>query len=322
MSRKVLVWFETMGICLLVLFAGCATEARRELAQADLALKFAVGDVAKYKVTQEDIKDFRFEQPSLDKVRLEPRSTTVEIKFLQQIESVDEQGNATAKITIRGIKYLVMDKNKIDVDFDSKRKADRKKPFAKLIGKSYKIRISPDGSVKVLDANKIRNAVRSGPPDRASNLVDDKVIQRRHEILSLPDVDSHVLRQGDTWSRIKTPPHRLMVQKSFEKVYTLKKVEDREGRRLALVDMNATESGLPAQGVSRISPGGMGIFANLFDTEETYTGEMVLDLNTGKVAKYNEKLVTKYVAAEPKPDKGPDVLTITLTYATSVEMLD
>jgi hypothetical protein len=214
-----------------------------------------------------------------------------------------------------------MDKNKVDVDFDSTRKADKKKAFARLIGKSYKIRISPDGNVKVLDASPIRNAVRRGPPDRAMNLLDDKSIQRRHEIPSLPDIDNRALRQGDAWSRIKTPNYRLMVPKSFEKVYTLKKVEDRDGRRIAMVDMNATESGVPTKSLSAMASG-MGLFANLFDTEETYTGETVLDLNTGKVTKYNEKLVTKYVAAEPKPDKGPDVLTIVLTYATSMEMLD
>ncbi len=320
MFRKVLTWVVTGAVCLSVLFvAGCGP-------QADLALKFAVGDKLKYKVTEESIKDFKFEQPSIDKVRFEPRNATVQVEFIQEIESVDQQGAATAKIIVKGFKYRVTDKGKVKFDFDSSRKADKKKPFAKLIGKSYKIRLLPDGSVKVVDARSIRNAVKPGTSAKvAKALMSNKSIQKRHEILSLPEAGSQLLRQGDNWTRVKETEQRLMVPKSFEKTYTLKKVKEQDGRRLAFVDMNATESPTPLKGVVKIA-GGMGLFANLFDAEETYTGQMVLDLDTGKVTKYNEKLVTKYIAAEQsakqKPDKGPDLLTITLTYATTVEMID
>jgi hypothetical protein len=320
MSRKVLTWAVAGAVCLSVLFvAGCGP-------QADLALKFTVGDRLKYKVTEESIKDFKFEQPSLDKVRFEPRSTTTQVEFIQEIESVDPQGAATAKIIVQGVKYLATDKDEIKFDFDSSRKADKKKPFSKLLGESYKIRLLPDGSVKVIDANKIRSAVTSGTAARvAKGLMNDKSIQKRHEILSLPDADNQLLSKGDNWTRVEEAQQRLMVPKSFEKTYTLKKVKEQDGRRLAFVDMNATESPTSSKGVAKIA-GGMGLFANLFDTEETYTGQMILDLDPGKVTKYNEKFVTKYIAAEQsakqKPDKGPDLLTITLTYTTTMEMID
>ncbi len=320
MSRKVLTWAVAGVVCLSVLFAaGCGP-------QADLALKFAVGDRIKYRVTEESIKDFKFEQPSVNKVRFEPRSATSQIEFIQEIESIDQQGAATAKIIVKGIKYLAKDKGEVKLDFDSSRKSDKKKPFAKLLGESYKIRLLPDGSVKVLDAGKIRNAVRSGTSAKvAKGMMSNENIQKRHEILSLPDAGNQLLSQGDNWTRVKEAQQRLMVPKAFEKTYTLKKVKEQDGRRLAFIDMNAIESPIPPKGVSKIA-GGMGLFANLFDTEETYTGQMVLDLDTGQVIKYNEKLVTKYIAAEQsakqKPDKGPDLLTIVLTYATTVEMID
>lgn len=311
-------WAGIGAVCLSVLFAGCAP-------QADLALKFAVGDRTKYRVTNEDIKDFKFEQPSLNKVRSEPRSTTIQIKFIQEIESVDENGGV-ARITIKGLKYFAKDKGEVKFDFDSSREADKKKPLAKLLGKSYKIKLASDGSVQVLDANNIRKAVTGGQAYRvAKAFLSDKSIQKRHRIQSLPDADNSLLRTGDSWTRIKTPQQRLMVPKSFEKTYTLKKVTDQGGRQIAVVTMNATERPTAPGTVSKIA-GGIGLFANLFDTEEDYTGEMVLDLDTGKVAKYYEKLVTKYIAAEPsakqKPDKGPDLLTIILTYSTTMEMLD
>lgn len=311
-------WAGIGAVCLSVLFAGCAP-------QADLALKFAVGDRTKYRVTDENIKDFKFEQPSLNKVRSEPRSTTIQIKFIQEIESVDENGGV-ARITIKSLKYFAKDKGKVKFDFDSRREADKKKPFAKLLGKSYKIKLASDGGVRVLDANNIRKAVTGGQAGRvAKGLLSDKSIQKRHEIRSLPDADKSLLRRGDSWTRAEIPQQRLMVPKAFEKTYTFEEVTGQGGRQIAVVNMSATESPTAPGTISKIA-GGIGLFANMFDTEEDYTGEMVLDLDTGKVAKYYEKLVIKYIAAEPsakqKPDKGPDLLTIILTYSTTMEMLD
>jgi len=327
MSRRVIApvatrqrgkWAVIGAVCLSALFAGCGP-------QADLALKFAVGDRTEYRLNDENIKDFRFEQPSLNKVRSEPRSTNTQIKFIQEIESVDENGGV-AGITIKGLKYFVKDKGDVKFDFDSSREADKKKPLAKLLGKSYKIKLASDGGVQVLDAKKIRNAVTGGQAYRmAKALLSDKSIQERHKILFLPDADKSLLQKGDSWSRTEAAQQRLMVPKAFEKTYTLKNVTGRGGVQIAVVEMSATETATPPGTVSKIA-GGIGLFANMFDTEEDYTGEMVLDLDTGKVAKYYEKFVTKYIAAEPsakqKPDKGPDLLTIVLTYSTTMEMLD
>ncbi|MHC5060043.1 MAG: hypothetical protein ACYTFK_03030 [Planctomycetota bacterium] len=321
MSRNVLTWALTgiVGLSIL-LSAGCGP-------QADLALKFEVGDRTKYKITEENIKGFDFEQPSLNKARSEPRSMNTQITFIQNIESVDSKGNAIAKIAIKGLKYYVVDKKDVKFDYDSSREADKKKTLSKLINKNYKIKLMADGSVRVVDAKKIRNAVRGDGSSAkvAKTIFSDKNIRRRHEIQSLPDLDNRLLSQGDSWSKVQESPYRLMVPKTFEKTYTLKEVKGQDSKQLAFVEMNGAESPTGSKGISSMS-GGMGVFSNLFDSEETYAGEMVLDLNSGKVAKYSEKLVAKYVAAEQsakqKADKGPDVLTIVLTYATTLEMLD
>ena len=67
----------------------------------------------------------------------------------------------------------------------------------------------------------------------------------------------------------------------------------------------------------------MGFFAKMFDNKETYNGKMLVDLTTGKVNGYNEKLKSEWVAVEPaeevKSDKGPDVLTMGFTYSYSIE---
>lgn len=319
MSHKVFSCALVGAVCLLVLFGGCAP-------QAELAQKFNVGDKTRYTITEEDSKDFKFEQPSLNKVRFEPRSVTSQIRFLQEIESVDEKGAAVAKITIKALKYLAKDKAEVKLDFDSSREGDKNKPLAKLLGKSYKIKLASDGGVDVLDAEKIRKAVTGGQVGRvAKALLGDKSIQKRHEILSLPDGDKSLLRTGDSWTRVETPQLRLMVPKAFEKTYSFKKVTGQGENQIAVVNMNADESPTTPVGAQKIA-GGMGLFANMFDTDETYTGQMILELATGKVAKYNEKFVTTYTAAEPsakqKPDRGPDVLTIKLTYSTALEMVD
>jgi hypothetical protein len=319
MSRKVFSCSLVGAVCLLVLFAGCAP-------QADLALKFNVGDKTKYTITEEDSKDFKFEQPSLDKVRLEPRTITSEVRFLQEIESVDEKGAGVAKVTINALKYFAKDKDEVKLDFDSSRESAKDKPLLKLLGKSYKIKLAPDGSVEVLNAEDIRKVVTGGQAYRVVQaLLSDKSIQKRHEIQSLPDADKSLLRTGDGWSRTVTPQLRLMVPKAFEKTYTFEKVSGQGDNQIAVVNMNAVESPTTPVGGQKLA-GGMGLFANMFDTDETYTGEMVLNLATRKVAKYNEKLVVTYTAAEPsakqKPDKGPDMLTIKLTYSTALEMLD
>ncbi len=123
MSGKIIIRLSAVVVALSVIFAGCGPEtdtAKSGLSsKADLSLTFSTGDSTMYKVAVKGIKDFKFEQPSLEKLKEEQTGSTIELKFLQEIESVDNNGNAVAKITIKGLKYLVKNKSGVVFDYDS-----------------------------------------------------------------------------------------------------------------------------------------------------------------------------------------------------------
>ncbi len=311
-------------VVLSVIFAGCGPEAgtaRSRLgSKADLSLTFSVGDRTMYKVAVKGIKDFKFEQPSLGKLKEEQTGSAIELKFLQEIESVDNNGNAVARITVKGLKYLVKNKSGVVLDYDSESESGKKHYLSKLLGKSYKIKLNRDGGVQVVDASAIRKV---SAEKIIKNFLSEPRIVKRHEILSLPKAPGQSrLKEGNSWSRIKASPPGLLSPKTFEKVYTLRDVSK---NNIAIVKMEA----VPTSKAPEDAPTGdqgMGVFAKMFDSEENFTGQMVLDLNTGKVQKYNEELAASYVAAESSREqvkgKGPDVLTMGFTHAVSLEMIE
>ena len=319
MARKVLVCIACVGICVMMLVVGCAT-------QADLSLKPRTGDATTYNVKTEMIKDFKFEQPSLEKVKEEQTISTIESTFVQQTEGIEADGSAVANITIKEIKYYVNEKGDVKFEFDSTSEKGKKDPFAKLIGKSYKIKISPAGDVTVVDAEAARKVVTSGYAGRvAKSFLDDKNIAKRHEILALPEAGKSMVSVGDSWKRIEASPPGLLSPKSYEKTYTVEKLSGSEGAQVAHVTMNAVESAVAAADAEQ-GAGSLGPFAKMFDTEDSLTGNMVLDLGSGQVDEYNEKLVVKYIVAEAsahqKPDKGPDTLMIRFTHSIAVEKVN
>ncbi len=325
MSGRTPLWLTVIAVCLLACLTGCAK-------RANLTLKFAPEDTTTYRVSTEMIKDFRFEQPSLTppKLQEEQSGTTVDVTFQQRIDKIEESEesdpNALVTVTIKKIAYIVKDKNTVKFDFDSTRQADKGKPFAKVVGQSYTIRISPAGVVEVVDAKDARSAVTAGYEGRvAKALFSDDRIKKRHSILALPDIARSTLKRGESWSRIVASPPGLLTAKSFEKTYTLESIEGPKDNQVVTVLMNAAESAEPAPDTGK-QPAGMGIFANMFDATETYTGKMVLELGTGKILQFNEKLVATYLAAqEPQDkssDKGPDTLTMRLTHSVSMEIVE
>jgi hypothetical protein len=306
-----------------VIFAGCGPEtkpAKKGLAQkADLAMKFSVGDTTMYKVKVKAIKDFRFEQPSLGKLKEEQTGSEVELEFLQEIVSVDNKGSAVANITVKGLKYLVKNKAGVKLDYDSEKDTEKKHYLSRLLGKSYKIKLTSNGKVKVVDIKEIN---RVSAEKIVKNFLSKPRIKRRHEILAFPNADKSVLAEGENWSRVKSSPPGLLAPKNFEKIYTLKNVSK---DNIASVEMNA----IPTSKIPKEAPSGdqgMGVFAKMFDSEETFKGQLVIDLNTGKVQKYDEELIALYVAAESpreqKEGKGPDTLTMGFTHSVNLEVIE
>jgi hypothetical protein len=111
----------------------------------------------------------------------------------------------------------------------------------------------------------------------------------------------------------------MMGSESYEKIYTLNKIKDRDNRQVAIIEMNA----IPASETTKEQTAK---FLKSFDNSKTYTGELELDLTTGKVKKYLEKLqpewITAFPSAEQKTNQEPAVLTMSATRLYSLEKID
>ena len=321
-SCKILNWLMAAVICLLVLVAGCTQTAT-------LALKFTPQDSTTYRVITEREKSVEFRGPLADDRAFEGGSTSsrVEITFAQEIQSVDNRGNAIAKITIKELKYLAKVKNVPDANFDSSRAQDQGSPLAKLIGQNYRIKFSPAGEViAVVDVRGAQAAVRGRTPahQTALALLKHNVIKERHTVLTLPPADKNKVRVGDNWSSIRNFSYGLLGSETFERIYTLKELKDINGRRLAVVEMNAIPSAEMAEELyKKQAPG---VLSNMGDNIQTYTGQLELDLTTGNVEKCFEKLRTEWIIADPsiKPgdNKEPAAVKMAEARLYSLERID
>lgn len=150
------------------------------------------------------------------------------------------------------------------------------------------------------------------------------VIKQRHGILALPVTDKNQLHTGDNWSSVKTFNFGLMGSKSYEKIYTVKKIKDQDKRKVAIVEMNAIPSSEMAEQLHKEQV--PAIFSKMFDNIETYTGRLELDLTAGKVEKYVEKLQSEWLAVDPlagqKDDKEPAAVRMSSTRFYSLEKID
>ena len=306
-----------------IFLPGCASTPHKPALH--IAEQFSPQTTNTYEVGTTVTKDFKFEQPALNKLRQEETSTKVSVKFDQAIESVDPEGWATANITIRGLTCKMVKQNEVQVDYDSSRQADQKNPLQKLIGQSYTVRLSPDGKAEVVDASKVKVSGISGLEGRlAKRMFTDEEIIKRHEVPALPESSTPVA-VGSTWERIVASPPGLLSSKSFLKVYTLKDVKTENGEKQATITMNASESAVPAKD-AQAGSGGLGIFAKMLDNEDEYTGQTVIDPDTGKVLNYTETLISSYIAQEPnpnaKPDQGPDTLVIRFIQSVDRKLID
>ena len=341
MSDKIFSWLATAVICSLLLTVGCAPTAEEAAKPevklekpipkavapeaATLALKFTTQDSTTYKLTAQVEMSLKFEGSLAtdDKFKDSRNHDRIEMTFTQQIQSVDDNGNAVAKITIEGLKYLSIVKDNTVLDFDSSREKNKNSPMAKLIGWSYTIKIAPTGKVtEVIDVKQAQAAVKgSSSANRAAlTLLSPDVIKKRHGTLTLPDADKNRLSTGDNWSSIKTFSFGMMGLKSYEKIYTLKEIKDTDRRRIIVVEMNSIPTSAAEDQLDKA-----GAFSKMFDNTETYTGELILDLTAGKIEKYLEKLQSEWIAVDPsalEDDKEPAALKMTAIRLYRLEKID
>jgi hypothetical protein len=344
-TEKIFRWLAAGVICSLLLAAGCAPTEEPRIAEvkpleplpapagakvATLALKFTPQEATTYKMIAEGGKSLEFEGNLAKETTVKGGSTAtnVEMTFTQQIQSVDDKGNAVAKITIKGLKYFDKSKDGILIDFDSSRKRDRNNPLAKLIGQSYTIEITPAGRVaKVIEVNRARAVVRGRTlsASRASILLESDVIKQRHTISALPVTDKNRLRTGDDWSSIRAFSFGMMGTKSYERIYILKEIKDTHGHKVAIVEMNAIPTTEMVEQLYKEQPASA--FSKMFDNPvDDYTGRLKLDLTGGKVEKYFEKLRCEWIMIDPLAREGdvkePAVLKMGATRLRSLEKID
>jgi hypothetical protein len=316
---KVGMLFKVICVCTIAaVLTGCVPSAEMKLTPA-------AKSVTTYKVIAGSSKDYQFVQPSINKTKERHTGGEVTMVFTQEIESVDGQGNAIANITIKQFKQSSTDSQGKEIVFDSESEGDKNSPLAKLVGASYKIKFSPKGSVEVVDAAAARAIVKGGADEKqAARLLSDEEIARRHQVMAFFDAKG-AAKKGDKWSSVAASPAGMLRSKSFEKIYTLSDIKNNNGQILATVEMNAVPSSKRVEGANE-KDGGMGMFANMFDEKDEYTGKMIVNLTTGQIKSYNETLKAQWLAAESseeqKSDKGPDQLTMGFTYKYSIERVD
>ncbi|MGA2916700.1 MAG: hypothetical protein ABSE89_11810 [Sedimentisphaerales bacterium] len=336
---NVVIWGLILSI-----FAGCVQNKAKEAKETKLApeakkeakltlpkggkdkmmLRFSPQQETNYKVVSESTKDYSFVQPSINKSKERHTVWRTEMVFAQKIESVDRQGNATADITIKKLKYLSQDPEGKMLDFDSAAESGKKDALFVIIGQSYKIKITPDGKVEVIDAKAAREAVKgeSSAAKIAGRLLSDDEIIGRHQVLALNDAGKNPAKKGDKWSTVAASPAGMLRPKTFEKVYTLTDIKKGNGSNIATVTMEGSPSSkhIP-EGSEKESV--TSFFANMFDEKDNYNGKMVLNLTAGEIENYQELLKVEWLAVEPlkekESDKTPDQLTMGFTNLYSIE---
>jgi hypothetical protein len=268
-----------------------------------LALKFTAQDAIKYHLIADAGRSVQWLGPAEKKPSAFKGGYTgnrLEMVFTQRVKKVDDKGNAVAEITIESLKYLGKGRDSILVDFDSSRQEDQNEPTAKLIGQTYSIEVSAIGQVlRIVDVNQAQAAIGRVSPGSttALQLLAAEAIRERHTVAALGGCEGKLLTPGDTWSNIRTFSFGMMGTRSHERVYTFKEVAQVEDHQIAIIDMNAIPSSQPDK--ERRKDDTIGIYTNMFDSTETYTGRLKLDLSVGRIEEYIERLDTEWVAAEP-----------------------
>lgn len=336
---KISRWLAIAAVCSLLLAAGCApvgekaakpgAKPEKQISKAKskevaaIALKFNSGDLTTYRVIAEMKRSIKWEgavpdEPAFKGGRNHDR---LDMAFTQEIQSVDDKGNAVAKITVKELKYSSIVKDVAAFEFDSNKPKDPNHPLAMLIGQSYTLKIAPTGEViEVIDTKEAETAVRKGsvPPVIALKLLGKEAIKDRHGSLVLPGTDKNQLHTGDNWSSTKTFSFGMMGSESYEKIYTLNQIKDQDNRQIAIIDMNAIPAPVTSDQTADV--------LKTSDKTKTYTGKLELDLTAGKVEKYLEELQQEWTTAFPgdeqEADQGPVILTMDATRFYSLEKID
>jgi hypothetical protein len=304
--------------------------AKPKPAAIKMELKPEAGQEDSYKIANQMKRIIKWEGaiPSQEIPQESFSDDKMEMVFTRHIESKDANGDAIARVTIDRLKYISVVKNQTVVDFDSSAPADANNPLAGLTGQSYTITVEPNNYVSSVTNLPRANVLMKGmtTADRiGQNILSADAIRGIQSTLLLPPAGRENILPGDKWSQIKTFAFGMMGIKSYEKIYTLKDVQDVNGRKIAVIGMNAIPS-------SEVEPKyseqqGKASSSSIFDTNEVFTGGGEVDLTAGCIKNYSENLKTSWIAAIPPsvsqvPDANePTVLKMTAVYSYTLEKI-
>jgi hypothetical protein len=304
-------------------------EAVAKISAVKLALKPSPGQQTAYKTITHVRRSIKWEGPVPPKDAFEQsfNEDTVETVFTQRVENVDSNGIIKARVTIDALKYVSIVKNQTSLDFDSARPSDVNSPLAKLIGQSYTIELEPNNNISSVSDVQARQFVQGKTlADRAAQgYLTLEGIRERHSTLLLPPPAKESVRPGSNWRTIRTFSFGMMGLKSYEKIYTLKAIQDTAGNEIAVIDMNAIPSSEVEAKFRDQQP--LAGFTRIFDTNETYVGSGEVDLTAGRINNYNEKLYTHWITAIPAgrdlpaDSNEPVVLTMAAIRSYSLEKI-
>jgi hypothetical protein len=300
-----------------VIAGGCARQQVEAplpaKAAADMTLKFRPQQVTRYRLTTESHQSVDWQGPLPDQPVFQGgrNISTVEMTFTQQVRSVGEDGFASAKITIDGLKYSSVIKDEPILEFDSTAVEDADSPCAKLIGQSYTITISPSGNISNIDAAAALRTVEgtSNAHKIAARLVEDHTIKARHGTAVLPAPSQATLATGQVYKNTRDFAFGLMGSKAYERVYRVDKIDTRDDRLIATITME-TVPVAPAAGQVREAESSE--LSKKFDSKEDYSGEMVFDATAGEVERYKERLELQWTLVEPPTGENTEPLVLNM----------
>lgn len=310
MSHRGMCVLSVLIVSGMLLLSGCGAPK--------LALQYQTGQTAQYEHNSQLIKDFKFEQPALNKATEEQTRTDLTVCYEQKIADVAADGSATATVTVKSIACKVTNKNEMRYEFDSRDEKFKTDTLNSLIGQSYTMTLMANGKAAVKDAAAIRAVAVTGEGQRIAQrlFAADESILERHRV-ALPE------KGGESaWSVVLPSPPGMLAPKTFEKVYTLSDVKAENGKKVAVVSMKAKESMASVPGAESASS--MGIMAKMFENDNDYTGAIEVDMTAGRLLDYHESLISTYIAQEQQknaPDKGPDTLMMRLTNSFQTRLI-
>ncbi|HSV26750.1 MAG TPA: hypothetical protein VLH60_02555, partial [Sedimentisphaerales bacterium] len=188
--HKVMIGTTIAAVALI--FGGCAPGERvatKTGPAANLAMQYELGQTGTYNMVFESWRTAKFEGPELSKepqLRSGRTGGCLQMQFTQEITAVNPDGSAIARITIKSLKYDAEVSSEVTHAFDSA--GNINDPMANLVGKSYTIRLMPNGTAVADDMTAVRGAIAGGVArDLITVLFSDMEVARMHTIAALPD---------------------------------------------------------------------------------------------------------------------------------------